>query len=248
MAPPVPWDSEKAQRLKDFLKHHTPSLSARAIAIAAGIDPSHLSRVLRADASPSTATLQAVAQAVKMPAQELFSFVFQEESGKILEMAAASGPAGAALKDEKRRIEDKDLLKLVNFTVDDSPAIRCLSHFILSGLNDSSLDKFLENVVVFFALAGKVDRVTAPVLHRSLKDMRRQDIPGYLLSSIENSRLAFHALVFSLYPIQYALDGGIQLDKAFRFQEPDKYLSLPRQILPSLLERFLPGKDKDQDV
>lgn len=228
------WTKKDGEALREKIAMRFPNLSIRKVAEAVGIDQANLARVLRGEMAPSDTMLQ------KLRAAGVF-----EKNG-------AEG------------------LKLFRFDRDDSPAWDFTVQTVVElyryrdrpleekgmkaeelGVEYFDYQRFVEAVAIFSLLANKLSRAVLRAFLLTLSSFQsEEELIHWLveeagrLPEADMRRIIFHAFCFALDPVAYVSEGGIlRIDRAFWFQDPDSYLSVP-SFAVKLVAKFASEKSE----
>jgi len=212
----IPGDSSLQGRLKRFLDTFAPGRSVRDLAASLEIDFSYLAKVLRGEFSLTEAQKETIARYFFLPVQDFKRYL----EGKT-DLSRLEG------------LSESWKFKLIDFS---QPHKACPAwKAVLRYVDDDSWlrehqTRFVENVCVFLAYTDlhHSDKEYLAYLKESL-GTSPEKLRAWLSSlSPSYQRAVFHAFLFTMDPISYAVEGGLlHADSAFRFKEPDRHLRYP---------------------
>ncbi len=221
------WDEEQGSLLREQLKQYRPGKSIRCIASEAGVNHSNLSRVLRGELSPSENMLKSLAAiGIPVPIENSDSDSLAASDMALLNFDGETCPAW--------QFTIKTILEIYDAGRHNSSKKKASG-----GKNSSekaktsySYTKLAEAITVFFVLGKIVSPAIVTGFMYSLLNFNNEQLHHWLTTQAGKDhmarRLLFHAALFAIDPIAYAIEGGLlQLDQAVRFEKPDICINTP---------------------
>lgn len=219
--------TELKTRLKAFFETLAPGRSIRELAASLEIDFSYLAKVLRGEFSLTESQKEIISRYFFLPLQEFEKYLHGEIDLSHLKNLACTWK-----------------LQVIDFSKDVCPAWKAVLRYAddESWLQEHQA-RFVENICVFLAFTNLYheDKEYLAYLKESLSSSPEK-LRAWL-SSLESPpyrRAVFHALLFTVDPVGYAVEKGLlYADAAFRFKEPDRHIRYPEfsfRLVQSRLE------------
>jgi transcriptional regulator with XRE-family HTH domain len=220
------WSEEHAMKLRKYLASRLGETSLREMASRLGVSGGHLSRVLSGKSSLAPAMLIRIARALG------------EEPESVL---AAAGIGGGKTVEAFGK-EDK---KTVTLSLDDG--LFTLRKQLCS-MDSAKFVHFKTNLCVFLLAARRADMFTVLGLQAAL-DNPKTAAQYMIMASDDTKKIALHALAFTMFPLEYAVEGGLEF-KAFSsfFASLSFAAYLPRRFLQMVAKDKIVRRESESSV
>lgn len=244
-----PWTKADGERLRSLILAHRPGASIRAVAKEAGIDHANLARVLRGEAPPSETTLNKL-HAIGVPVGEVERGDEWDEGRALVYFDRPDCPAW-----------EYAVATVLKWYRERKPAYPCFiweQEFQRQGeellrrvVFCQSYEQFIVNVILFFTLGGVTSPAAARGLLTELSDIPERHLRMWIENEVARDskakRLFFHAVLFTINPFWYAVEGGLlRIDPNLHSSQPDLLIQTPPFGIEEV-KKFLQEREKARD-